>query len=89
MALTATDVERTRIAMFRSYAGQNWPGQFLKTDWRTAVQATATWIEQNQAAYNNALPAAFRAALTQQQKTVLFCLVALREAGLLKVEEDG
>ena len=42
-----------------------------------AVDATDTWIENNQASYNSALPAAVQSGLTVQQKTLLFCAIAL------------
>lgn len=65
---------------------------FTKTDLAAAVAATDSWIDANQASYNSALPAAFRtgagsASLTQ--KTLLFCFVAMRRAGILRAEEDG
>lgn len=62
---------------------------FTKTDVRAAVDATDAWIDSNTSSFNTALPAAFRTGATLTQKTVLFCYVAMRRAGLLKVEEDG
>jgi hypothetical protein len=59
-----------------------------KTQLRAAVDATDQWIEDNQAAYNTALPVAFRNAATLGQKTLLFCFVAMRRAGLLHAEGD-
>lgn len=59
-----------------------------KTDLRAAVDATDDWIDANSAAFNTALPATARTALTQQQKTLLFCYVALRRAGLLRAEGE-
>jgi hypothetical protein len=61
----------------------------LKGDVLAAVNATDQWIEDNAAAFNTALPVAFRTNATAPQKTILFCLVAMRRAGLLRVEEDG
>lgn len=58
------------------------PGGLLKADLRAAVDATDTWIENNQAAFNSALPAAARSGLTLTQKTLLFCAVALARVGL-------
>lgn len=48
-----------------------------KAELQAAVDATDTWIENNQASYNDALPAQARTGLTAAQKTVLFCGVAL------------
>ena len=62
---------------------------FTKTDLRAAVDATDTWIDQNASAFNTALPVAFRTNATLTQKTLLFCFVAMRRAGILKVEEEG
>jgi hypothetical protein len=62
---------------------------FTKADLRAAVNATDDWIDSQQANYNAALPAAFRTNATLAQKTLLFCYVAMRRAGLLRAEEDG
>lgn len=66
----------------------------VKADVRAAVDATDAWIESANAAaapstgYNSALPQPFRGAASSDQKTVLFCYVAMRRAGLLKTQED-
>ena len=62
---------------------------FTKTDLRAAVDATDAWIDSNASSFNTALPVAFRTNATLAQKTILFCWVAMRRAGILKVEEDG
>jgi hypothetical protein len=54
-----------------------------------AINATDAWIDANAAAFNTALPQPFRGAATADQKTLLLCWVAMRRAGLLRVEEDG
>lgn len=59
-----------------------------KADLRAAVDATDDWIEANQSSYNTALPQPARASLTLVQKTLLFCWVAMRRAGLHRAEED-
>jgi len=48
-----------------------------KADLLAAVVATDTWIDDNAASYNAALPEAARTNLTASQKTLLFCAVAL------------
>jgi hypothetical protein len=60
-----------------------------KADLRAAVDATDAWIEGNQASFNSALPTAFRNNATLTQKTLLFCYVAMRRAGILRAQEDG
>jgi hypothetical protein len=60
-----------------------------KVDLRAAVDATDAWIDGQQANFNAALPAAARNNLTLVQKTLLFCYVAMRRAGILRAEEDG
>lgn len=56
-------------------------GSLTKADILAAINATDTWIENNAAAYNTALPAAARTALTAQQKLELFHLVSLTRFG--------
>lgn len=78
MAVLA-DSDRLRIwcGIMRliSARGEGLPG-VLKADLRAAVNATDAWIDANQAAYNTALPSAFRTNATLLQKTLLFCAVA-------------
>lgn len=50
---------------------------------KAAIDATDTWIDGQQANYNAALPAPFQGTATLQQKTLLFCFVALKRAGLI------
>jgi hypothetical protein len=61
---------------------------FTKTDLAAAVNATDDWIEANQGAFNTALPVNFRTNATLTQKTLLFCYVAMRRAGILRARED-
>jgi hypothetical protein len=86
-ALSAEDRRRVWAHIMR-----NWDSGSIsvtKADLRAAVDATDQWIEDNQAAYNLALPQPFRGAATTAQKTLLFCYVAMRRKGLLRTEEDG
>lgn len=62
---------------------------YTKADLRAAIDACDTWIDANASSFNQALPQPFRGQATAQQKTLLLCWVAMRRAGLLKVEEDG
>jgi hypothetical protein len=84
--LDATNRER----VWRWFMRRNTdPCSFTKADLRAAIDACDTWIEANQAAFNTALPQPFRGQATAAQKTLMFCFVAERRAGLLRVEEDG
>ena len=75
--LSAEDRARIWRALQR-YWSQLWETLALSDpDILAAVEATDAWIEDNQAAYNNALPLAARTNLTATQKTLLFCAVAL------------
>lgn len=82
-------INRARItAQVMRAAGLGPLAGMTKTDLRAAVDATDTWIDNNAAAYNTALPLTARTQLTATQKTILFCFVAMRRAGLLRAEED-
>lgn len=63
-------------------------GALSKAQLRTAVDETDQWIDDNASAYNTSLSQPARGALTADQKTLLFCFVALRRAGLLKAEGE-
>ena len=53
-----------------------------KAEIMSAVNATDDWIDQNQLNYNNALPSVAREGLTGEQKTLLFCVVALARVSI-------
>ena len=61
---------------------------FSKVDLRAALDATDSWIDSNTSSFNSALPLPFRTSASLQQKTRLFCYVAMRRAGILRVVED-
>jgi hypothetical protein len=84
--LDATARTRTRNEWMRRQAETL--GGVTKADLLAAVDATDAWIDSNQAAYNTALPAAFKNNATLSQKTLLFCYVAMRRAGILQAQED-
>jgi hypothetical protein len=87
-ALSAT--ERGRIRRHFSRQGALLGAvAFTKADVDAAVAATDDWIDTNTTSFNSALPVAFRNSATLAQKTLLFCWVAMRRAGILRVEEDG
>lgn len=64
------------------------PGDVTKPQLRAAVDAADDWVDNNAAAFNSALPAAFRAAATAEQKAELLAFVIMRRANKLRTEED-
>lgn len=93
MALDATG--RTRVWAHLMRIPEFGGVAVTKAELKAAVDATDDWIEAAQGAglpslgFNSTLPLPFRSAANTQQKTVLFCMVAMRRAGLLWVAEDG
>lgn len=87
-ALSATDRDRIR-RFFTRQRDMVGTVAFTKADLDAAIGALDDWIDTNAASINSALPTAFKNNATQVQKTLLFCWVAMRRAGVLKVEEDG
>ena len=55
---------------------------FTRAHLAAAVDAADQWADDNAAAYNTALPAAFRTSATQAQKALLLLYVVARRAGL-------
>ena len=53
-----------------------------KSDLQAAIDATDVWVEDNQASFNNTLPAIAKTNLTANQKTLIFCAVAARRVGV-------
>jgi hypothetical protein len=58
------------------------PGSLTKADLRAAVDAADAWADSNAAAFNAALPAAARTALTARQKAALLAFVIERRHGV-------
>lgn len=76
--LPDTDRQKIWRGLMRYWSNsQETLSSITKTDLKAAVDATDTWIDNNQASFNSALPVAFRNNATTAQKTVLFCAVAL------------
>lgn len=82
---TLTEADRQKIwrGLMR-YWSSDWTlmSGFNKSELRDAVNATDDWIESNQASFNNALPEPAKSNLTQPQKTLLFCVVALARVSI-------
>lgn len=61
-------------------------GAYLKADLRTAANEYDGWIDSNSTSANNALSQPFKGAASVQEKTLLFCYVAMMRAGILPIE---
>lgn len=75
--LSVADRARVWRGLMRYWSVEFETCGLTKTDLLTAVNATDTWINDNQGAYNSALPSAAQSGLTALQKTLLFCAVGL------------
>lgn len=65
--------------LMRYWSSTGEPTPFVKADLKAAVDALDTWLDDNAATVNSALPQPFRGAATQEQKAVLLsALVAMR-----------
>ena len=81
--LSEADRQRVWRGTMRWWSEEREPlGAFSKSQFRDAIDATDTWIENNQASYNAALPLPFRTEATLAQKTLLFCAVALARVSI-------
>ncbi|NIV29465.1 MAG: hypothetical protein GWN58_08130 [Anaerolineae bacterium] len=81
--LSAEDRERIQRGLMRYWSGLfESLGDLTKQELLAAVNATDTWIDDNQVSYNTALPEPAKTELTQDQKTLMFCAVALMRVSL-------
>jgi hypothetical protein len=82
------DLDRNRV--YRYFMRQQLGDvNFTKADLQAAVNAIDTFLESNATAINTAFPQPFRSAATSAQKAAVIGFVAMRRAGLLRVEEDN
>jgi hypothetical protein len=86
MALLSDDDRQRTSAQWQRDNAE--PFGLPKADLRAALDATDAWIQANDQNFNNALPQPFRGAASAEQKTLLFCYVAMRREGLLITEDD-
>lgn len=75
-------------AVQRAWSDARESAAFTKTDLQAAADATDAWIDANAASFNAALPVAFRTGATTAQKTLLFCYVAMKRAGIILPRES-
>jgi hypothetical protein len=78
--MAANDPDNQQIAAELAGAGVDAVGTQAA---RAAADATDTWITDNQTSFNTALPEPFKSTATSAQKTLLFCYVAMKRAGLI------
>lgn len=79
-----TDTKREAIwdAFMTRESADRKPMLLSKTALRAAVDAIDTWLDNNNAAFDAAIPAAARAALTARQKACLLFNVAEERFGV-------
>ena len=87
--LSAEERRRTWLHVMRQRLDFGGVPNVDKAELRAAIDATDAWIEANASSFNTALPATFRTNATLVQKTLLFCYVAMRRAGILRIDEDA
>lgn len=73
------DIDRKKIwvGLMRYWSRLHETVGVNKTDLRAAVDAADTWVDNNAASYNSALPTTFRTNATQNQKSLLLVAVVL------------
>ena len=74
-----SDTDRVRIwrGLMRYWSRTAEGCAITKADLRAAVDSVDSWIDNNAAAFNAALPAAARTGLTTEQKGMLLATAAL------------
>jgi hypothetical protein len=75
--LSLENRQRVWRGLMRYWSGLSETVALSKSDLQAAVDATDSWIDDNQTAFNQALPATAQTNLTQGQKVFLLCVVAL------------
>lgn len=80
--LPTEDRQRVWRGLMRYWSVFRIPLSLSKSELQAAVDATDTWIDDNQTSYNTALPQVARDNLTATQKTLLFCAVALARVSI-------
>lgn len=81
--LVGADIDRIRRGLMRWWSTLREPtATFDKTALRAAIVAADAWVDANSAAYNSALPVAFRNNATTSQKSLLLVAVVLMRFNL-------
>lgn len=63
--------------LMKQWSKDRTPTSLLAVEVKAAVDAVDQWIDDNAVSYNNALPAAARAAMSAGEKARLLSMVAL------------
>lgn len=79
--LSQAERDRVRRWFMRAASQAAEPLNVSKAQLTAAVDAADQWADDNAAAYNSALPAAFRNNATASQKALLLAYVILRRYG--------
>ena len=83
MALSTGDRQKVATGLMRWWSRRfEAVSDISKAELLAAVAALDDWIEANQAAINAALPQPFMGNATPEQKTLVFCAVALARVSL-------
>lgn len=80
MALPEQDRQAAAADLGRLFSSRGLPCGITKAQLQAAVDAVDAWCDTNATSYNNAIPAAARAALSADQKALLLSYVARRRA---------
>lgn len=84
MALDTANRQKVLAQIIRDAA---WPA-LTKPNVQAAIDAMDDFLETNSAAINNAFPSPFKATANASQKALIVAYVAMRRAGVLKVEGE-
>lgn len=76
-----SQTERDRITRWIQRDPNVGDASYVKSELATAVAAADQWADDNAAAYNAALPSAFRTKATANQKALLLVYAICRRAG--------
>jgi hypothetical protein len=80
-------LDRTRVAA-QFMREMTTPSSYTKAELNAAIAAADDWVEANAAAYNTALPVAFRTNASVGHKALLLAYVIMRRNGKLRANED-
>lgn len=75
-----TTQEREEVSAASQRAGLC-PGDQLKAAMLAVIDAVDDWVENNQASYNTALPAAFRSSASAEVKALVLFYVVRKRVG--------